>query len=156
MALHEAAGAYLPDPAALRLKWPNDLLLAGVKVAGILLERVETAVIVGMGVNLTHAPALPDRPTATLGAEVAPAEFAATIVAAFARWLGRWRGEGLAAIRTAWLARAYAVGTAMRLHGPDCEPVEGLFDGLAEDGALRLRLADGRGHVIHAGDVFLL
>lgn len=156
VALHEAAGAYLADPVPLRLKWPNDLLLSGAKLAGILLERVESAVIVGIGVNLAHAPDLPDRATATLASAVSPADFAQTLAAAFARWLGRWRGEGLAAVRDAWLARAHGLGTALRLHAPDGEATEGLFDGLAEDGALRLRLADGRGRVIHAGDVFLI
>ncbi len=147
---------YLADPAPLSLKWPNDLLLGGAKLAGILLERVEQAVIVGIGVNLAHAPALPDRPTATLASAVGPGDFARTLSAAFEHWVGRWRGEGLAAIRGAWLGRAHAIGAALRLHAPDGEAVEGLFDGLAEDGALRLRLADGRGRVIHAGDVFLL
>ncbi|PCD03987.1 biotin--[acetyl-CoA-carboxylase] ligase [Sphingomonas spermidinifaciens] len=156
VALHEAAGAYLPAPQPLRLKWPNDLLLGGAKLAGILLERIEAAVIVGIGVNLAHAPALPDRPTATLDAAPTPADFAHTLAAAFARWLGRWRGEGLGAIREAWLARAHSLGAALRLHGPDGDAIEGLFDGLAADGALRLRLADGRTRVIHAGDVFLI
>ncbi|WP_315761047.1 biotin--[acetyl-CoA-carboxylase] ligase [Sphingomonas sp. Y38-1Y] len=156
VALHEAAGAYLRDAATLRLKWPNDLMLGGAKLAGILLERIEAVVIVGIGANLASAPDLPDRPTASLGAAVSPSEFAHTLMAAFARWLARWRGEGLAAIREAWLTRAHGVGTALRLHAPGGEPVEGLFDGLAADGALRLRLADGRAHVIHAGDVFLI
>jgi BirA family transcriptional regulator, biotin operon repressor / biotin---[acetyl-CoA-carboxylase] ligase len=156
VAVHEAAGAYLGDPGPLRLKWPNDLLIGGAKVAGILLERIEAAVIVGIGVNLVSAPDLPDRPSASLGAAVRASEFAQTLADAFARWLGRWRGEGLPAIRNAWLARALAVGTALRLHAPDGEAIEGLFDGLAGDGALILRLADGRGRVIHAGDVFLI
>lgn len=156
VALHEAVGAHLADVATLRLKWPNDLLLGGAKLAGILLERFEAAVIVGIGVNLAHAPDLPDRPTATFGTAVTPTDFAHTLAAAFARWLGRWRGEGLAAIRDAWLARAHGIGAALRLHAPDGEAIEGLFDGLAADGALRLRLADGRARVIHAGDVFLI
>lgn len=112
--------------------------------------------VVGIGVNLAHAPDLPDRPTATLASAVSPADFAQTLAVAFARWLGRWRGEGPTAIRDAWLARAHSIGAALRFHAPDGEAIEGLFDGLAEDGALRLRLADGRGRVIHAGDVFLI
>lgn len=156
VALHEAAGAYLPDAKPLKLKWPNDLLLGGAKLAGILLERIESAVIVGIGANLATAPHLPDRPTAALGGGLTPAAFLDTLAEAFARWLARWRGEGLATIRDAWAARAHALGTALRLHAPDGEALEGLFDGLAADGALRLRLADGRARVIHAGDVFLI
>jgi BirA family transcriptional regulator, biotin operon repressor / biotin---[acetyl-CoA-carboxylase] ligase len=156
VALHEAAGAYLLEADRLRLKWPNDLLLGGAKLAGILLERIEAAVVVGIGVNLAGAPDLADRSTASIGDGVNAGEFGQTLADAFARWLGRWRGEGLSAVRDAWLARAHPLGTALRLHDGDGAAVEGLFDGLAADGALRLRLADGRARVIHAGDVFLI
>ena len=67
----------------------------------------------------------------------------------FARWLGRWRGEGLP-VRRHWLAAAHPLGTA--LSTPENES---LFDGLDETGARRLRLADGTQRMSHAGDVFL-
>ncbi|HEX9933138.1 MAG TPA: biotin--[acetyl-CoA-carboxylase] ligase, partial [Allosphingosinicella sp.] len=69
----------------------------------------------------------------------------------FARWLVRWRSEGIAPVRRAWLAAAHPLGTALRAAGE-----EGLFDGLDETGALRLRRADGTVRVLHAGDVFLI
>ena len=75
---------------------------------------------------------------------------------AFARWLQRWRGEGIAPVRTRWLERAHPVGTALTARLPDGSAVDGLFDGLDVDGALLLRLASGDRRVIHAGDVFLL
>ena len=163
VALHEAAcvmclhsGVRDPEP---NLKWPNDLMLGGGKLAGILLERAEDAVVVGIGVNLAHHPATLDRPAtslATHGMTVAPEPFVETLAEVFARWLARWRGEGLAAVRAAWLARAHPVGTALTARSAGGDPVEGLFDGLSPDGALVLRLADGERRVIHAGDVFLL
>ncbi|RZL52832.1 MAG: biotin--[acetyl-CoA-carboxylase] ligase, partial [Sphingomonas sp.] len=64
VALHRAVGVFLPDAA--RLKWPNDLLLGDAKLSGILLERSEDAVVVGIGVNLAHHPDLPDRATTSL------------------------------------------------------------------------------------------
>ncbi|WP_254602976.1 biotin--[acetyl-CoA-carboxylase] ligase [Sphingomonas bacterium] len=143
----------------LELKWPNDLVLDGAKLSGILLERADDAVVVGIGVNLAHHPDLSDRPTTSLadrGATVSPADFAETLAEAFARWLDRWRGEGLAPIRARWLDRAHPVGTALTARLPDGAAIDGLFDGLDADGALMLRLAGGERRVIHAADVFLL
>lgn len=152
------AGRRVPG-AELRLKWPNDLLLGGAKLAGILLERQEDAVVAGFGVNLAHHPELLDRPVTHIGAH-APAPPALTFVEAlaetFARWLARWRAEGLAPVRARWLERAHPIGTLLAAAMPEGGRTEGLFDGLTEDGALRLRLADGTRRVIHAGDVFLL
>ncbi len=141
------------------LKWPNDLLLDGAKLSGILLDRVDDAVIVGIGVNLTHHPDLPDRATTSLAAHgvgVDPAAFLDVLAEAFARWVGRWRGEGIAAVRARWLERAHPVGTALTARLADGTAVDGLFDGLDPDGALTLRLASGERRVIHAADVFLL
>jgi BirA family biotin operon repressor/biotin-[acetyl-CoA-carboxylase] ligase len=153
VALHACASFYA---AGVLIKWPNDLVTAsGAKLAGILLERAEDAVVIGFGVNLAHRPDDLDRPAASIaalaGGAPEPADFLEALADSFARWLGRWRGEGIAPIRRAWLAAAHPLGTALRAGGE-----QGLFDGLDETGALRLRLADGTTHVIHAGDVFLI
>ena len=143
----------------LCLKWPNDLLLGGAKLAGILLERVDDAVVIGVGINLAHHPDLPDRPTTSLaahGIDVVLEPLLDTLAETFARWLSRWRSEGLAPIRARWLSQAHPVGTAITARLPDGTAVDGLFDGLDHDGALVLRLAGGERRVIHAGDVFLL
>ena len=158
VALEEAVSVHA-DGAALQIKWPNDLLLGGAKLAGILLERVEDAVIVGIGVNLAHHPTDLDRPVTCLAAhgEAPPAAaFAETLADVFARWLARWRGEGLAPVRERWSARAHAAGTALAANLPDGQRIEGLFDRLDGDGALILRLADGSVRAIHAADVFLI
>jgi BirA family biotin operon repressor/biotin-[acetyl-CoA-carboxylase] ligase len=141
------------------LKWPNDLLIDGAKVSGILLERADDAVVIGIGVNLEHHPDDLHRPTTSLaahGATADPADFLDTLAAAFARWLSRWRSEGLAPVRARWLERAHPPGTALSASLPDGSAVEGLFEGLDGDGALILRLAAGGRRVIHAGDVFLI
>jgi len=144
---------------ALRLKWPNDVLVDGAKLSGILLERTDDAVVIGMGVNLAHHPDLPDRPTTSLAAHGTPVEageFAETLAESLARWLARWRSEGLAPVRQRWLDRAHPIGTALTARLPDGTAHDGLFDGLDGDGALILRLADGDRRVIHAADVFLI
>jgi BirA family biotin operon repressor/biotin-[acetyl-CoA-carboxylase] ligase len=152
VALHEVAGATVPQ---VRIKWPNDLLAGPAKVAGILLEREGDAVIAGFGVNLALHPDDTAYPATSLAALTADApgadEFAEALAAAFARWLARWRSEGLAPVRRAWLAAAHPLGTALATGDG-----EGRFEGLDESGGLRLRTADGTVRVIHAGDVFLL
>lgn len=159
VALHEAIKLFAPD-VAIAIKWPNDLVAGSAKLAGILLERVGDNVVVGFGANLSASPEGTERPAASLvalGAAPPDADKVLEVLAAaFAHWLGRWRGEGTAPIRAAWLAAAHPRGTALTTHGPDGGWIEGLFDGLDESGALRLRRADGSQHVVHAGDVFLI
>ncbi|MDO7842439.1 biotin--[acetyl-CoA-carboxylase] ligase [Sphingomonas immobilis] len=145
--------------ATVVIKWPNDLLLGGAKLSGILLERTGDAVVIGMGVNLAHHPERLDRPVTSLAAHgpaPAPAEFIETLAEGFARWLGLWRGQGLGPVRARWLERAHPSGTPLTARLPDGSAVDGLFDGLDAGGALVLRLADGGRRVIHAGDVFLI
>ncbi len=159
VALDEAMRAWLPDTVPLTIKWPNDLLIDGAKLSGILLERSGDAVVIGVGVNVAHHPDLPDRPATSLaahGATVDAASFLETLAEAFARWLGRWRGEGLAPIRARWIERAHPPGTALTARLPDGSATDGLFERLDSDGALILRLADGTTRVIHAADVFLI
>ena len=158
IALHEAVSVF--GGASTAIKWPNDLLLDGAKLSGILLERSGDAVVVGLGVNLAHHPDDLDRVATSLAAATGsapdPDTFLAVLAESFARWLYRWRSEGLAPIRAAWIERAHPIGTALAVRLPDAVGLEGLFDGLDEGGALRLRLADGRTRVIHAADVFLI
>ncbi|TPG43747.1 biotin--[acetyl-CoA-carboxylase] ligase [Sphingomonas koreensis] len=159
VALQETAAIYLRSAEQLRLKWPNDLLLEGAKLAGILLERADDAVVIGMGVNLEHHPSEVDRAATSLAAHdaaVDAAPFLETLSEIFARWLARWRGEGLSPIRERWTERAHAAGTALTARLPDGSTIDGLFERLDRDGALILRLADGTRRVIHAGDVFLI
>jgi len=152
VALHEAASLHT---VGLQIKWPNDLVADERKVAGILLEREGEAVVIGFGVNLAYHPPGLDRPATSLaalaGAAPEPAVFAETLAETFARWLVRWRAEGLGPVRRHWLNAAHPVGTALStVEG------EGLFEGLDDSGALRLKRPDGSTRLIHAGDVFLI
>lgn len=160
VAIEDAVAACLSGTSArLLLKWPNDLLIDGAKLSGILLERIGDAVIIGMGINLASAPQLSDRATSALvdhGVTVAPATMQALLAEAMIRWLAVWREQGLGAIARRWEARAHPRGTPLAARLPDGQVLTGAFDGLASDGALRLILADGAAHVIHAGDIFLV
>ena len=152
LALAETIDAAVPAQA-LMLKWPNDVMLRGKKLAGILLERSGDRVVVGFGVNLASAPALPDRSSSSLGGAIGPQAFAPLLAANFARLLGLWRHNEPRLIAQAWLARAHPVGTRLTVHGGTGATVSGSFEGLEHDGALRLRLDDGSFEVVRAGDV---
>jgi BirA family biotin operon repressor/biotin-[acetyl-CoA-carboxylase] ligase len=158
LALIEAISPLIPPPHRAALKWPNDLLIAGAKLSGILLERVGDAVVVGVGVNLAAAPNLPDRATIALS-QFGPAPyrdaFAISLARSFDRELERWRTVGLAPLVSRWLMNGHPIGTALLVGEPGETPLAGTFAGLTDDGALQLRLADGTTRVLHAGEVRL-
>lgn len=161
VALDEAVRLAIPAERARRLalKWPNDLLMAGAKLSGILLERAGDWVVIGIGVNIAHHPDLPDRRTTSLCAEGATLDagaFLASLAAQFGAWLTLWRTHGLAPVVARWRERAHPPGTPLVAWLPDGEEVPGAFETLDADGALVLRLAGGATRVIHAGDVFLV
>ena len=141
------------------LKWPNDVLLDGTKCSGILLERQGEALVIGIGINLAHYPEGTERPATSLAAAGLPVPTPVALLdelaAAFRHWRETWAIHGFAPIRTAWLARASGVGSRIvaRLGG---ESPEGVFTGLADDGALLMQLDDGSTRAIHAGEVFAL
>ena len=158
LAVYEAVLTRLAEPQHLQLKWPNDVLLGREKMAGILLERLGDCAVIGIGVNLAAAPALPDRAVAHL-ASAGPAperdSFARDLAGAFEQEVAHWRQFGLDSVIERWLAAAHPRGSTLSVHAPDGAVISGSFDGLESHGALRLRLADGSMHVIHAGDVAL-
>lgn len=153
VSLHDLLAGRVAEP--LTLKWPNDLLAGGAKLAGILLERVGDAVVLGIGVNLVRAPALDDRTTvslAELGADFPRGDFAQALAAHVAEDLQRWRNYGLGPIVSRWITAGHPVGTPLVADDGEGRQLCGRFAGLAEDGALQLRLEDGSVRAIHAGE----
>ncbi len=164
VAVHEALSEFT-GAGVLILKWPNDVMTFGsashegpAKLCGMLLERAGDTVIIGIGVNITTAPDLPDRHTISLrdlgAASCDSAHVLERIAERCAHWLARWRTYGLEPILRAWQARAHPPGTLLAAELPDGTRVSGLYEGLDQSGALILRLADGSRHAMHAGDVF--
>lgn len=154
LALIEALDIAAPSQP-LMLKWPNDLMLRGRKLAGILLERNDNRVAIGFGVNLASAPQLQDRKAASLSGTVAPEAFAPLLAGSFARLLDLWRSSNAQSLARAWQERAHPLGTELKVHVSKDEVVTGIFAGLEPDGALRLKLADGTIEIVRAGDVSL-
>jgi len=165
LAVADLLDAWAP-PSLVTIKWPNDVMLAGQKASGILVESGAHAsgglwLAVGIGVNLAQAPEGTERPATALihhlAAEVsAPPTIEAAaqrLSEAFAVWQGRWETLGFEPILDAWAARTPGLdGPAVARLGN--ETVEGRAEGVAPDGALKLRLADGSLRLISAGDVF--
>lgn len=154
LALVEAIDAAAPAQPLI-LKWPNDVLLSGKKLAGILLERGGDRVAVGFGVNLANAPTIAGRETATLGGGLTPEGFAPLLAASFARLLCLWRNSGISALIEAWEKRAHWPGARLTIHVARDQMLSGRFAGLEPDGALRLMLDNGTIEVVRAGDVSL-
>ncbi len=161
VALAEAVEKLVPERAAVTLKWPNDLLVNGRKAAGLLLEASGKGagldwLVLGLGVNVTSFPADTAFPATCLEAEGVSVGVN-DLLAAFAwrldAWLGRWRTEGFAPVRQAWLERAHGLGQPITVR-LERETLEGRFEALDESGALMLHLPDDARRNISAGDVF--
>lgn len=140
------------------LKWPNDALIEGRKVCGILAERVDgdagAAAIIGMGVNTTLTEDQLPVPTATslalAGADVEPEGVAAAILDALGEWYVRWLGG--ADLRAEYAARCTSVGRTVRVQLSATESVVGDATGVDANGCLLVRV-DGRERAFAAGDV---
>lgn len=166
LALHDALAHVAGTRADLRIKWPNDVLVNGGKIAGILLEsRSEGAGIgalaIGIGVNLIAAP---DRGTVETGAvppvsllgetglAVTPEAFLTPLAAAFAARARSFRDYGFAPVRRAWLERAARIGEPV-IARTGHEVSEGIFETIDDSGAMILRTEAGR-KAIAAADIF--
>jgi BirA family biotin operon repressor/biotin-[acetyl-CoA-carboxylase] ligase len=156
VALRDAL-ASLTLTADFRVKWPNDVLCSGAKIAGMLLEQVGGLIILGVGVNVIAAPADALYPATHLG-KTGSGATADDVLIAFCAELSRryaeWRSNGFAPIRQHWLDHAVGQGQKVTARLADERVLTGCFEGLAEDGALELRGEDGILHRILAGDVF--
>ena len=149
--------------AEMRVKWPNDVLANGRKIAGILLESASSGgeppewLAVGIGVNLASHPEGLDYAATSLARLVAPSpkpdDALLHLAANFAKWYEVWHGEGFAAIRNAWLARAAGLGSRIRARLTQ-EEASGVFEGIDENGALLLREHGARVRTIPAGEIF--
>jgi BirA family biotin operon repressor/biotin-[acetyl-CoA-carboxylase] ligase len=147
---------------AITVKWPNDVLCDGRKLAGILLESAGSGtansyVAVGIGMNLAHSPSdtlFPATSLAAVNGSAPPLDDALRILAAnLAKWYDAWMDQGFAPIRDAWLARAGQLGGRVTARLAD-EETSGTFEGIDMTGALILRQAYGQTRAISAGEVF--
>ena len=162
LAVGEVIAARLPASCELRYKWPNDVLVDGKKISGILLESAATQdgalawLVAGIGLNVVSHPAETAWPATSLAAvDARPADLDDLlhgIVGALEAQILRWRHEGFAPIRSSWLARAYGLGETVGVRLPR-ESFEGRFLDLDADGVLLVETAAGPRR-ISAGEIF--
>ncbi|RWR53819.1 biotin--[acetyl-CoA-carboxylase] ligase [Sinirhodobacter huangdaonensis] len=166
LALEEALARVAGPHARLSIKWPNDVLLNGGKIAGILLESLGqggriSQLAIGIGVNLAEAPdpttleagaMAPVSLRAETGLVIAPEEFLTHLALAFDRLARQFTTQGFAPIRAAWLARAARLGERL-VARTGSETHEGIFETIDETGAMILRTAGGR-MAISAAEIF--
>lgn len=167
LAVNEVVDGWLISAGAearSELKWPNDVLIDGAKIAGILVESGRAAngrlwLAIGVGLNLAEAPAAAERPATRLAdhlngaAPPSPEEALVSLSAAFEGWRTPWERHGFDLVRRSWRSKAYGMGQpcTARLGS---ETVEGTAEDLDESGALTLRLPSGVRRSIAAGEVF--
>ncbi len=162
LSVSETLDPWIGGAQKLSIKWPNDVLLGGAKIAGILLESGAAPggghwLAVGIGINLKNAPVDLPYPATCLGdhltnAKPAPSlqEIFESVITAFESWRIQLRDEGFAPLRLAWLARAHGLGQPMRTSSGRA----GVFEDLSTNGALVLRPVTGQSIEISAGEVF--
>jgi BirA family biotin operon repressor/biotin-[acetyl-CoA-carboxylase] ligase len=157
--------AALDDAAShgdrLRLKWPNDVLVDGAKLAGILLETASSGgatqcVVIGIGVNVRHAPEGAPYPTTSLaacGADVTAEPLFEALAEAWVAQMDLWAfGRGFPAVRDLWLARAAGLGRPVAVRLGD-EVLRGTFETIDDEGRLIVRASDGSARPVSAGEV---
>jgi BirA family biotin operon repressor/biotin-[acetyl-CoA-carboxylase] ligase len=160
LAVGDTLAPLLAEPGRLRYKWPNDVLVGGRKIAGILLESAAARdgvdwLVAGIGVNIASHPAEAATPATSLAALGATADLEtvlAALLTAFHAWAGRWESEGFEPLRRAWLERAQGLGHAIGVR-LERESFTGRFVDLDRDGALLVETDAGRRRIA-AGEVF--
>jgi BirA family biotin operon repressor/biotin-[acetyl-CoA-carboxylase] ligase len=163
LAVSDVARALVHPGASIACKWPNDVLVNGRKIAGILLESSASGgrldwLVLGVGINVAHHPGVGGAyPSTSLHDESVNAtdveRVAALYLDAFLAWYERWQEDGFAPVRAAWLARSLGLASLVTVK-LERAPLEGRFVDLDESGALVLELASGARRVIAAGEVF--
>ncbi len=158
LAVNLAISDFINEDVNLKCKWPNDILLEGKKVAGILLEKIlDNAVIIGVGVNINSFPdnVIFSATSLNLHSKL-PIKIDILldkIVNNFNNILLRWQIYGFSVIGKAWLDMAYGIGSNIKVSLQDIV-YTGTFMGINEDGQLILKEDSGNTRLISAGDVF--
>ncbi|OUS15021.1 biotin--[acetyl-CoA-carboxylase] ligase [Rhodospirillales bacterium 47_12_T64] len=163
LGLADAVRKFAPE-FNITLKWPNDVLIDGKKVSGVLLESKANTLgkleylIMGIGINLKHYPEDARYPATSLlekntGSTLKPGEMLEAFLNNFDPWYKLWNKEGFGSVRVAWLDQAHGVGDKIYVRLPG-ETLSGRFVTIDQDGALDLDLDSGKQRLITAGDVF--
>lgn len=165
LAVADTLDSIVPDPAYVRCKWPNDVLVNGKKIAGVLLESFTTRelvtdrqwIAVGIGINVDSYPEHVLFPATSLtesGVELISAKIVLSrLVHNFIARYDQWAASGFASIRKAWQAKAYHINQMVEVIVGE-ERIGGTFAGIDEGGHLLIKSGKKKPQTITAGDVF--
>jgi BirA family biotin operon repressor/biotin-[acetyl-CoA-carboxylase] ligase len=156
----EAVGGLLASPGLLEYKWPNDLILDGRKVGGILIEvsprKQRQMTAIGLGLNVVSKPTgLNATSLKDVGVEISLPELLQTVCWSFDQWYRTWGQDGFAPVREKWMVSAHRLGEHIDVKFPDGTTVDGSFRGIDQNGALILERLDGKTELIATGEVLL-
>ena len=157
LAVADTLDAVLAGAAPVTLKWPNDVLVAGRKVSGVLLEMTKGAVVIGIGINITSAPSGVRYPATAIsdhiGMAPGPEDLLGRLDECLLARLAAWRQQGFdGALKSDWLARGPDVGTPLKVSMGSAVKT-GTFGGVDDSGALVLVEPDGNTTLVSVGDV---
>lgn len=168
IALHQALTQITNNQSPIAIKWPNDMLLGGKKLSGILCENLGTgASIIGIGLNIQAPEDVPASFVGTfLGAQISPETLAHTIMACLNPLVALYQSEGWStSLHTSYLQHCATIGQTIRWRVPpkgenpagnsaEIQELTGLVRGLTPNGHLELVDDNGTVHVIHSGEIF--
>lgn len=168
VAVADALAAVVPGPHRVALKWPNDVLLDGAKISGLLLETATAGpgvgkgageglafVVLGIGINVASHPSdarYGAIDLAAAGIAIGVGSMLETLVHHLTVWLARWQADGFAPVRAAWLLRGHGRGAPIDVRVGNTL-ISGSFRDLDGDGAMILDTPGGGHRRITAGDV---
>jgi BirA family transcriptional regulator, biotin operon repressor / biotin---[acetyl-CoA-carboxylase] ligase len=163
LAVAESVSEFVPLDADISCKWPNDVLVGGRKVAGILLEAAPISgrdiewLVIGIGINIAEYPKDALFPATSIcewsTSPVLADELLSNFCRRFSRWRNIWEKGDFAIIRQSWLAKAAGLGQPIQVNIAN-STVSGVFDDLNSDGAMVLLQEDGQRVTITSGDVY--
>ncbi len=159
VALNKTLNRYIDSKKhKVTLKWPNDILVDGLKISGILLETNTEdnsldGVVVGIGVNIFNAPDLAINLEKLSKDPVYINKVRDDLLEDLGTYYALWQEEGIAPIRLLWLKNAHGLGQNISARLPN-KTYKGIFEGLSEEGALILKDENDERHIIHAADVY--
>ncbi len=160
IAIHDCVCNWAPREQ-VRLKWPNDCLVNGAKISGVLIETLRLtspAIVIGCGINIASKPGNVDYPTAALhdfAPEATVNSVSENLCASLEKWITAWNhGASFVEIRNEWLVRARCLGETLSVRDGETRSA-GICRGLNTDGALLLEKSDGTIAAVYAGDVRL-
>jgi len=156
ISVHEALSSIIKDHQ-VSLKWPNDVLVDGAKIAGILLESIDEYLIVGIGVNVKRHPVIADRHTTSFTklkySDISADLVMDLIMQSFEYYYKVWMHDGFESIRHEWLLRAHKAGTVITINDGKVR-LSGEFMDIDHMGSIRIKLTTGEIHTMSAGEVF--